>query len=132
MPSIIDPQTINADDLPCIWSPVQWELNSEERAQELEEQATASLLWTAGAPEAILRLLLNETKIDRTFEPPEGYDPEKQGEWDVSLVTFNFNRQITLVKEKRNPDYLYLEYKLADLGYWAIKIEPENVSIFRL
>ncbi len=132
MPSIIDPQTINADDLPTIWSPVQWELTFEERAQELEEQAIASLLWVANAPESILRLLLNETKIERAYAPPDGYDPENQGEWDVSLVTFQFNRQITLVKEERSPDCLYLEYELADLGYWAVKIEPENVSIFRL
>jgi hypothetical protein len=132
MSSIIDPQTINTDDLPCIWSPVQWELSPEEHAQELEEQATASLLWAADAPEAMLRLLLDETKIERAFEPPDGYDPEKQGDWDVSLVTFQFKRTITLVKEERSLDCLYLEYKVADYGYWAVKIEPENVSIFRL
>jgi hypothetical protein len=132
MPSIIDPQTINADDLPCIWSPVQWELSPEEHAQELEEQATASLLWTADTPEIILRLLLDETKIERAFEPPDGFNPEKQGEWDVSLVTFQFKRPITLIKEERTQDCLYLEYNLADMGYWAVKIEPENVSIFRL
>ncbi|MEN6300727.1 MAG: hypothetical protein ABFD51_12605 [Anaerolineaceae bacterium] len=132
MPSIIDPQTINADDLPVIWSPVQWELNFEERAQELEEQATASLLWAADTPEAILRLLLNETAIERVFAPPEDFDPVKQGEWDVSLVTFQFRRRMKLVKEERTPNSLYLEYKIDDLGYWAIKIEPENVSIFRI
>ncbi|MBN1535272.1 MAG: hypothetical protein JW908_00975 [Anaerolineales bacterium] len=132
MPSVIDPQTINTDDLPCIWSPVQWELNPEEHAQELEEQATASLLWTADAPEAILRLLLNESKIERTFAPPDGYDAEKQGEWDVSLVTFNFQRKIYLLKEERGPDRLYLEYEVDNLGQWAINIEPENVSIFRI
>ncbi len=132
MPSIIDPQTINTDDLPCIWSPVQWELSPEEHAQELEEQATASLLWTANAPEAMLRLLLDETKIERAFEPPDGFDPDKQGEWDVSLVTFQFKRPITLVKEERTPDCLYLEYKVADAGFYAIKIEPENIAINRL
>ncbi len=125
MPSIIDPLTINTDALPCIWSPVQWELTPEE-------QATASILWTADVPEAILRLLLNETKIERTFAPPEGYDPEKQGEWDVSLVTFNFKRKISLLKEERSPDRLYLEYMVDDLGTWAIEIEPENVSISRI
>jgi hypothetical protein len=31
MPSIIDPQTLYVDDLPAIWSPVQWELTEEER-----------------------------------------------------------------------------------------------------
>jgi hypothetical protein len=33
MPSVIDPETIYADDLPAIWSPVQWELTEEERVQ---------------------------------------------------------------------------------------------------
>ena len=31
MPSIIDPETIYVDNLPAIWSPVQWELTEEER-----------------------------------------------------------------------------------------------------
>jgi hypothetical protein len=44
MPGVIDPETINADTLPGIWSPVQWELNEHERIHELETQATASLL----------------------------------------------------------------------------------------
>ena len=30
MPSIIDPQTIHVDELPPIWSPIQWELNEKE------------------------------------------------------------------------------------------------------
>jgi len=45
MPSIIDPETIHANELPAIWSPVQWELTEEERVEEIEEQAKASLLW---------------------------------------------------------------------------------------
>jgi hypothetical protein len=61
MPSIIDPETLYVDDLPAIWSPVQWELTGEERIAAVEEQATASLLWMMDAPEAILRLLLAET-----------------------------------------------------------------------
>lgn len=70
MPSIIDPQTLYVDDLPTIWSPVQWELIEEERIQAVEEQATASLLWSMDAPEAILRLLLDETGIERFFWNP--------------------------------------------------------------
>ena len=68
MPSIIDPETLYVDDLPAIWSPVQWELSEEEHIQAVEEQATASLLWTMYAPEAILRLLLGETDIQRLTE----------------------------------------------------------------
>ena len=101
MPRYIDPETMNVDEMPGIWSPVQWELSEEERIQELHLQATASLLWAVDAPEAILRLLLSETAIERTLEPPTGYDPENQGEWDESLVTFGFRRSMELVKLER-------------------------------
>lgn len=70
MPSVIDPETLYVDDLPAIWSPIQWELTEEERTQAIEEQATASLLWTMDAPEAVLRLLLGETQIQRLYGPP--------------------------------------------------------------
>lgn len=132
MPGVIDPETMNADELPGIWSPVQWELSDEERVQELEAQATASLLWSVDAPEAILRMLLQETAIERLFEPPEGYDPNMQGEWDHKLVTFGFTKPIELVKLERERDYLYLEYKFGDFGYWYFEIEPEKVTMGRL
>ncbi len=132
MPGVIDPETINADDLPGIWSPVQWELNEEEHVEELENQATASLLWAVDVPEAILRMLLQETEIERLLEEPEDYDPVSQGEWDDDLVTFGFNKPVKLVKVEREHDFLYLEYKFGDSGYWAFEIEPEKVTISRL
>lgn len=132
MPIAIDPETMYVDELPGIWSPVQWELTEEERALELEEQARASLLWVVDVPEAILRLLLSETEIVRAYQPPAGYNSERQGDWDDSLVTFQFKRQIRLEKVEREHDYLYAEYKFGDLGYWAIEIEPENINIQRI
>jgi hypothetical protein len=132
MPRRIDPQTINVDELPGIWSPVQWELFEDERLEELENQATASLLWTVDTPEAILRLFLNETDIKRAYDPPNGYDPEIQGEWDAELVTFQFLREIALVKVVREEDYLYVEYKVEDLGNWAIEIQTDIINIFHL
>ncbi len=132
MPGAIDPETMDADDLPGIWSPVQWELTEDERIQEVEDQAKASLLWSVDAAEAILRLLLQETDIERLFEPPEGYDPQVQGEWDSDLVTFGFQRPIELVKVERERDFLYLEYKFGDMGYWSIEIEPQKVTIERI
>lgn len=132
MPGVIDPETMNADDLPGIWSPVQWELNDEERVQELETQATASLLWSVDAPEAILRMMLQETEIERLFEAPEGYDPKLQGKWDPKIVTFGFKKPIELVKVERERDYLYLEYKFGDFGYWYFEIEPEKVTMGRI
>jgi hypothetical protein len=132
MPGVIDPETMNADELPGIWSPVQWELSEEERVRELETQATASLLWSVDVPEAILRMLLQETEIERLFEAPQGYDPNVQGEWEPKLVTFGFQKPIQLVKVERERDYLYLEYKFGDFGYWYFEIEPEKVTMGRL
>ena len=132
MPSVIDPETMYVDDLPGIWSPVQWELNDEERVKEVENQATASLLWSVDAPEAILRLLLAETEIERAFSPPKGYKPELQGDWEEDVITFQFKRPIHLVKIEREQDYLYVEYKFDDLGYWGLEMEPDKVTIQRL
>ena len=132
MPIDIDTETVFVDELPGIWSPVQWELTQEERNEELTNQATASLLWAVDSPEAILRLLLNEHEIERTFDPPPGYDSELQGEWDDSLITFQFKRPIRLEKVEREKDYLHVEYNFGELGHWAFEIYPDEVNIFRL
>lgn len=132
MPSVIDPQTIHVDELPAIWSPVQWELTEEERVEAVNEQATASLLWTMDAPEAILRLLLNETEIQRLYKAPEGYDLEEQGEWDEEILTFGSYRSMKLIEVEREPEYLRLVYNCGDLGYWEFVIEPEKVTIERI
>ncbi|MGD8813380.1 MAG: hypothetical protein PVI78_02780 [Anaerolineales bacterium] len=132
MPSIFDPETIYVDDLPTVWSPVQEKLSPDEHAQELEEQATASLLWASPVPEQILRILLDETSIQRLDDPPEGYDPEIQGEWDALLLAFGFKRGIQLLKEARTPERLVLEYKLEGAGYWLLEIAQETVTIERI
>jgi hypothetical protein len=132
MPSVIDPQTIHVDELPAIWSPVQWELTDEERIEAVNEQATASLLWTMDAPEAILRLLLGETEIQRLYQTPEGYNAEEQGGWDKDILTFGSYRPMKLVEIEREPDSLRLVYNFGDLGYWEFMIEPEKVTIERI
>ena len=132
MPSIIDPQTIYADDLPPIWSPVQWDLTESERIEALNEQAVASTLRMMDAPEAILRLLLNETEVKRLYHPPEGYDPEEQGEWDAEIVTFGPYRSMKLIEIEREPEYLRLVYHCGDLGFWEFEIKPESVTIERI
>jgi hypothetical protein len=132
MPSIIDPETLYVDELPSVWSPVQWKLTEEERVQAVEEQATASLLWTMDAPEAILRLLLDETGITRLFGPPDSYNPVEQGEWDEKLITFGPKRSIKLESVERTPTRLELVYNFAELGRWEIVIESEKVSIERI
>jgi len=132
MPSIIDPQTVHVDELPVIWSPVQWELTEEEHVEAVNEQATASLLWTMDAPEAILRLLLGETEIQRLYQQPEDYDPEEQGEWDKEILTFGPYRAMKLIEVERDPEFLRLVYNCGDLGYWEFMIEPEKVTIERI
>jgi hypothetical protein len=132
MPSVIDPQTIHVDELPAIWSPVQWELTEEERIEAVNEQAVASLMWTMDAPEAILRLLLGETEIQRLFQAPEDYDPEEQCELDEEILTFGPYRSMKLIEVEREPDYLRLVYNFGDMGYWEFVIEPEKVTIERI
>ncbi len=132
MPSIIDPETLYVDDLPAIWSPVQWELTEEERNNAVEEQATASLLWTMDAPEAILRLLLEETAIQKLRQPPEDYNPAEQGDWDSKLITFGPKRPIRLETVERTPDSLTVIYDFGELGHWEFFIEPEKVTIEKI
>lgn len=132
MPSVIDPETLYVDDLPAIWSPVQWELDEQERIQAVEEQATASLLWTMDAPEAILRLLLDETGIHRLYDQPKDYNPVEQGEWDKDILTFGPDRPIKLESVERTPTRLELVYDFGSLGHWEFVIEAERVSIERI
>jgi len=132
MPGVIDYETMNVDPLPGIWSPVQWDLSEDEHLAELEAQATASLLNAVDVPEAVLRLMLNETSIQRAFDPPPGYDPEMQGEWDSDLVTFEFERPLELEKVVRHRDALVIEYDFKELGRWVFEIEPEAVHLHRI
>lgn len=132
MPAVIEPELIEADELPSVWSPVQWELTPDERAVEVEEQATASLILSADVPEAILRLLLREAEIEQSFEPPDGYDPEQQGEWDYNLVTYQFKRRIRLVSLEREEGSLFVEYDCGALGHWAMEISPEEFNFYKI
>lgn len=132
MPGVIDCETLYVDNLPTIWSPIQWELNEEERIKELEEQATASLLWSADGPETILRLLLNETEIERAYSPPEGFNPDQQGEWDDHFVTFKFKHPMELKTVRRESEHIYIEYDFGEMGYWTLDIEPYRVTIQKL
>jgi hypothetical protein len=132
MPGIIDPETLQVDDLPGVWAPVQWEQTEEERAKEIETQAAASLLSTSDIPEAILRLLLNETDIVQAYDPPHGYKPEEQGEWDPDTITFAYRRPIHLVQVQRSPESLLAEYDFGDLGHWLFEIGPEKMTLERI
>ena len=132
MPSVIDPETMHVDDLPGIWNPIQWEMTEQERIQELESQARASLLWAVDVPEAVLRLFLDETDIERALNPPEGFDPEMQGDWDEELITFTFRRSVRLEHVDREREMLVVSYHVEGLGHWVIEVEPERVTIERV
>jgi len=132
MPIDIDAEMINVDALPGIWSPIQWEPTEEERILELENQATASLLYAVDLPETILRLLLNEVDIERAFEPPPGFDPEQQGDWNDDLLTFQFKRPLELLSVQRQRDYLSIIYDFKDFGRWSIEIQPDKATIERV
>lgn len=132
MSPAIDTFHMHVDDLPGIWSPVQWELEPSERVEEIENQARASLLWAVDAPEAALRMFLSEVDVERALKPPTGYDPEKQGEWNEDLVTFSFKRAIKLIGSDRQSNQLSVEYDFGDLGYWSVDIEPEKITIERI
>ncbi len=134
MPSVIDPETMPADDLPGLWSPAESRLPHDDLRKDLTEEARARLLWMVSPPETILRLLLNETEIDSGFIP-SGIDPHGSGgenEPGEDEFTFYFAREFELIKTERSRDRLYVEYKVQDLGYWYLNIESEKATIGRL
>ncbi len=132
MPGVIDPETIEVNQLPPVWSPVQGPISDDERIRELDMQATASLLWAATVPEQILRLLLSETDIDPIAEPPADYAPDLQGEWQPGVLTFGFRRPVRVVREQREHDLLVLEFQVDGAGTWMMEIGPERMILERL
>jgi hypothetical protein len=132
MPGFIDAEFIHVDDLPGIWSPIQWDLTPEERVAEVEEQAQASLMAAVDVPEAILRLLLGETAIERAFDKPEGYDLEQQGEWDDQIITFKFKRPVSLQRLERGNGCLTVEYDFHELGKWQIEASENSFHLDRI
>ena len=132
MPAAIDPQVMNVDELPGVWSPVQWDMAPEERGDEVEEQAAASLLYNVDIPEAILRLLLREVEVERAYHPPFGYNAEKQGDWEDDLITFAFKRLIQLEKVTREEDNLHVVYNFGSLGHWEMEINPDGMTLKRV
>lgn len=131
MPGFIDAEFMHVDDLPGIWSPIQWDLTDEERVIEVEEQARASLLAAVDVPEMILRSLLGETDIVRAFEPPKGYDPEQQGDWDDQIITFQFKRPISLLRLERGQGCLTVQYDFHEMGIWRLELSEESLHIER-
>jgi hypothetical protein len=47
-------------------------------------------------------------------------------------VTFKFKHPMHLERVEREPDHLYVEYKIDDLGWWAFEIGPDQVTLKRI
>jgi hypothetical protein len=129
MSGYLDPLTFPVLDVPAIWCPEKERLSGNPLATSIEEQAKASLLASADTVEAILRLLYDEAEIERVFEPPQGYNPEVQGDWDDHQVTFVFRRRVEKIGEERGNESLRMEYRLETCGQYRIEITPESFSI---
>jgi hypothetical protein len=132
MPGIIDHEVMQANELPPVWAPVQWEQSEAELSVEIDRNASANLLFNSDAPEAVLRLLLNETDSTVAYDPPHGYKPEEQGEWDPEVMTFAFLRPMKLEHIERGRDVLVLLYDFGSRGHWRLEIGPERVLIERV
>jgi hypothetical protein len=132
MPAFIDAEFMHVDDLPGIWSPIQWDLTPEEKVAEVEEQALASLMAAVDVPEAILRSLLGETAVERAYAAPEGYDPEQQGDWDDTIVTFQFKRPIVLIHHERGQGRLMVQYDFHEQGRWQVEVTEESFHLERI
>ncbi|MEX2030529.1 MAG: hypothetical protein WD906_06125 [Anaerolineales bacterium] len=132
MPGVIDPETMAVGGVPTLWWPVQIELTEAERLEEIERQTLAGLLWAAPVPEAVLRLLLGETDVVRAIDPPGGFDPEAQGEWDPERATFVFRRPLHLEADREEDSSRVLEYALEGAGHWRMVISAEQFSVSRI
>jgi secreted PhoX family phosphatase len=129
MPSYLDPLTFPVLDVPAIWCPEKERVLGNSLAVSIEAQAKASLLASADTVESILRLLFDEAEIDRVFEPPQGYNPEVQGDWDDQQVTFVFRRRVEKISEERDNESLRMEYRMEGCGQYRVEITSESFSI---
>jgi hypothetical protein len=94
MTTEFDPTLFPTIDVPAIWNYAPPPEAGDGLIYYAEDQAKNGLIATADIFESILRLLIGYTDIKAEFDPPEGYDPEIQGEWDPSIKTFMFSRKI--------------------------------------
>ena len=129
MSGYLDPLTFPVLDVPAIWCPEKERLVGNPLATSIEEQAKASLLASADTVESILRLLYDKAEIERVLEPPQGYNPEVQGDWDDQQVTFAFLRRVERISEERDDESLRMEYRIDGCGKFMVEITPESFSI---
>jgi len=132
MPISLSPDQLKLVQLPIVWSPAAAPAASPDGMPDWISLAQAGLLLAVSAPEAALRLFLQETEVEQVSEPPKGYDPIQQGEWDPQGAAYHFKRRIRMMRVEKIPDRLTVEYHFGDLGYWAVTIEADTVQIARV
>jgi hypothetical protein len=129
MPYAFDAQTFPTIDVPAVWCYQKPPADQAEFAGFVEQQAAGGLILSADTVESVLRLLLGLTRVEGVYDPPSGYDPELQGDWDGSILTFVFTRRIRKVAETRSEKELELEYQVENQGTFRVVIREDGVSI---
>jgi hypothetical protein len=131
MSPAFDAQTFPTIDVPAVWCYRKPPEERPEFAAFVEQQAVGGLLLSADPVEIVLRLMLGLTQVEGVYDPPPGYDPELQGEWDGDTLTFVFKRRIRKVGEVREYGAIRLEYQVQGSGTFQVVIEEEKVAIER-
>jgi hypothetical protein len=129
MTSVIDPLTFPVIDVPAIWCPPETKTRTAHPVLELERQAQANLILSADIIESVIRLIFGEAEIEKVMEPPEGYDPDVQGDWDESVATYAFKRPILKIEEERDEQHLLLVYSMKELGTYRVALTETSFSI---
>jgi hypothetical protein len=132
MTSEFDPLTFPTFSVPAIWTYQKPPEGGQEFGNYLEAQALNGLIGTSDIFEVMLRLLLGLTDIERIYEPPEEYDPEIQGEWDDSIITFAFTKKVKPVEERRGEGVLTSEYIVEGSGSYRVELEYEKLTIQKI
>jgi hypothetical protein len=154
MPGAIDFETMDVDELTPVWCPSDEELTPEQYESALQQEARAHLLTMAGVPEAILRLLVQETEVSRVarevvgqvrgarrdFEAEadadadDGADGGSGADADAEFPpdSFEFSHPIVAETVEMTRDGLLVVYRLEGAGTWRMLLESGRVTIERV
>jgi hypothetical protein len=131
MPDGFDTETFPSHEFPAIWFYQKPPEDKRDFAAFVEHQAASGMLASTDILEAVLRLLLGLTEVEGVYDPPRGYDPEVQGEWDSDVLTFIFRRRVQKVGEDREDGEIRLEYQVETCGTFVVTIRGDSVHIER-
>lgn len=156
MPGAIDFETMDVDELTPVWWPSDGELTAEQYETMVQQEARTHLLAMVGVPEAILRLLVQETEVSRVahevvdqgrgarrdFEAEadadadagDGADAGAGDDADAGFPpdSFEFSHPIVAEKVETTRDGLFVVYSLEGSGTWRMLFESGRVTIERV